>query len=125
MRSTLLGVTLVVMTTSCDLVTATARGISIQLLASPLVAQTGDTVTFIVDVSANNVSGVVINYGDSGGDQQSIGGAPTARVTFKHAYADTGSYTARATVSDAVVGERNVTQVITVNARTDSASLRR
>ena len=124
MRSLLLGLTLAGMTTSCDLFTSTARGIGIRLDASPLVGQLGDTVTFTVIVSATKVTGVVIDFGDSNGDQTSTGGLPTALVTFTHTYAATGNYMARAVVSDAVVGDRVVTQQIVVNPRSDSTQAR-
>lgn len=122
----LLGVTVAaVATAACRPPTSSSIQIAVLLEAYPTVAQLGDTVTFIVNVAANNVSGVVINFGDSSADQFSVSGAPTARVTFKHAYDTTGTYLARATVSDAVVGDRNVTQLITVTPRSDSTSLRR
>ena len=114
MRPILLGLTVAIASASCN-PTSTAVGIAVLLEANPTVVPAGDTVTFVVNVSANNVSGVLINYGDSASDQFSTGEGPTARVTFKHAYRDTGSYTARATVSDALVGDREVTQVIVVN----------
>ena len=117
MRSLLLALAIAVTTTSCDLFTATARGIAIRLIASPLVAQTGDTVTFTVNIAAQEVNGVTISFGDSGNDQTSVGGIPNASVTFKHVYADTGSYMSRAVVSDGVVGERVVTQEIVVIPR--------
>lgn len=124
MRPILLGL-IVVMTAACQPPTSSLRQFAALLETSGTVFQTGDTVTFIVNVSANNVSGVVINYGDSSSDQYSVGGAPTARVTFKHAYLTSGNYMVRAIVSDAVVGNREVSQLIVVNARTDSTSLRR
>ena len=122
MRSLLLGLTLAGMTASCDLFTSTGRGISIRLDANPLVAQLGDTVTFTVIVSATQVSGVVIDFGDSTGDQSPTGGLPSALVTFEHVYAAVGNYISRATVSDAAVGDRVVTQLIVVNPRTDSTA---
>lgn len=120
MRSLLIGLIIAVTTASCDLFTATARGISIHLLASPLVAPVGDTVTFTVNIAAQQVNGVTISFGDSGSDQTSVGGIPSASVTFKHVYADTGSFMSRAVISDGVVGERVVTQEIMVIARTDT-----
>ena len=108
---------------SCDSLSSTAVGISVLLEANPRVAQAGDTVTFIVNVSANNVSGVVIDYGDSSGDQYSAGGVSTVQAIFRHAYPDVGSYMARATVSDEAVGNRVVTQLIVVNPRSDSTQI--
>ena len=116
---------IVVVTAACEPPTSSARQFAALLEASPLVGVLGDTVTFVVNVTANNVSAVVINYGDSSSDQYSPGGGPFARVTFKHAYLATGNYMARATISDAIIGNREVSQLIVVNPRSDSTSLRR
>ena len=120
MRSLLFGLTIAVTTASCDLFTATARGIAIRLIASPLVAQIGDTVTFTVNIAAQEVTGVVISFGDSDSDQTSVGGLPNASVMFKHVYDSVGNYMSRAVISDGVVGERTVTQEIVVTPRMDS-----
>jgi hypothetical protein len=122
MRPILLG--LIVAVTACESLTSSARQFSARLEVNPLVGVLGDTVTFVVDVTASNLSAVVINYGDSNSDQYATGGVPNARVTFKHAYLATGNYMARATVSDAVIGNREVSQLIVVNPRSDSTSLR-
>ena len=92
MRLILPGLIVAVATAACSSITSTARGISIFLDANPKVVQLGDTVTFMVNVSANEVSGILIAFGDSKSDQSSTDGAPSARVTFKHTYADTGRY---------------------------------
>ena len=123
MRRNLLGLTIVLATLGCDLA-STARGISVQLQASPLVATAGDTVTFTVTVVATSVTDIVINYADGSSDQDHAGGVSSAQVMFRHVYDNSGSYTARATVSDAVVGNRVVTQVITVNPKVDPVSAR-
>ena len=125
MRPILAGLGIVLATVTCSPPATVVTGISIALEASPLVGLTGDTVTFIVNVSAASVTDVVINYADGRSDQQHAGGAATARVTFKHVYANGGSYMTRATVTDAAVGNRVVTQLITINPRTDPVSARR
>src|SRR5687768_13164011 len=126
MRRILLALTIVLPTAACSLFESEAIGISVLLEANPTVAVTGDTVTFVVNVAANNVSGVLITYGDSSASDQFVtGGVATARVTFKHAYADTGRYQARATVSDAVVGSRVVTQIIDVIPKPDTVQAAR
>ena len=112
-----LGLAIAVTTASCDLWTTQARGIGIRLIASPLVAQTGDTVTFTVNVSAQEVTGISIDFGDASTDQSSVGGLPAASVEFKHAYSSTGNYMSRAAISDAVIGVRYVTQEIVVIPR--------
>ena len=120
MRLILAGLAIVLTTVTCRPPTTTVVGISILLEANPRVAQTGDTVTFTVSVTGNNVSGVVIDFGDSSGDQYSAGGVATVQAIFRHAYPNVGNYMARATVSDAAVGNRVVTQLIVVSARNDS-----
>ena len=122
MRPLLLALAIAATTTSCDLFTATARGIAIRLIASPLVTQIGDTVTFTVNIAAQEVNGVTISFGDSGSDQTNVGGLPNASVIFKHVYADSGNYMSRAVISDGVVGERTVTQEIVVTPRIDTVS---
>jgi hypothetical protein len=44
-----------------------------------------------------------------------MGGALTARVTFKHVYSAAGSFTVRASVTDAVAGVKEATLAIVVN----------
>jgi hypothetical protein len=123
MRPILLGL-IVAVIAGCKPPTSSARQFAARLEANPLTAQLGDTVTFVVNVTANNVSGILINYGDSNSDQYATGGVPHASVTFKHLYLATGNYMARATISDAIIGNREVSQLIVVNPRIDSTSLR-
>ncbi len=82
---------------------------------SPPALQRGDTLTVVVSATGNNLVGVVVEYGDSQGDQYSTGGAHSARVTFKHAFMSQGSYTIRAIVTDAVAGEKEAVAQVTVN----------
>ena len=119
------GVIAAIAIAGCSSLTSTARGISAVLEANPKTAQLGDTVTFVVSVVANEVSGVTIDYGDTSGDQASVGGLPSAQLIFKHAYSTTGTYLARASVSDAAVGVRYVSEQIVVIPRSDSTQLRR
>ena len=85
------------------------------LEASHAAAQRGDTVTFTVNATGNNLFGVVLEFGDSDVDQYATNGALTARVTFKHAYNAAGTFTVRAVVSDAIAGDREATRSIVVN----------
>ena len=118
MRPILMVLGLVLTTVTCG-ITSTARGISVLLEVNPLVAMIDDTVTFTVSVSATSVSDVVINFADGSGDQKSAGGLAAAQLEFTHVYDDTGSYLARATVTDKAVGNRVVTQMVVVNPRTE------
>lgn len=100
---------------ACRQTTAPPAPLTVSLEATASVAQPGDTITFTVNASANNLFGVVIDFGDTTGDQYSTGGASTARVRFKHAYQSRGSYTVRTTVSDAIMGEKEASIPIVVN----------
>ena len=89
--------------------------VALSLQANAAVVTRGDTVTFTVNATGNNLFGVVIDYGDTTSEQYATGGALTARVTFKHAYASAGSYAVKATVTDAVAGEREASILVVVN----------
>jgi hypothetical protein len=100
---------------ACRQTTAPPIAVSVSLVANTAVVPRGDTVTFVVNAAGNNLVGVVIDYGDEALDQYSTGGALSARVTFKHVYSVAGSYTIRATVTDAISGEREATVSVVVN----------
>jgi hypothetical protein len=100
---------------ACRQTTEPPTQLAMSLQANTTVVTRGDTVTFTVNATGNNLFGVVIDFGDATGDQYATGGALTARVTFKHAYDATGTFTVRATVTDAVAGDREATLPIVVN----------
>ena len=114
MRIVLLGL-LATVAIACRQSVEPPTQISVSIQANTAVATRGDTVTFTVNATGNNLFGVIIDYGDSATDQYATGGALTARVTFKHVYSAAGSFTVRATVTDAIAGERDVTTLIVVN----------
>lgn len=99
----------------CRQSTAPLVPLQVSLESSHLTALTGDTITFTVRATGNNLVGVVMDFGDSGTDQYAMGGALTARVTFRHPFETPGTYTVRAVVTDAVVGEKDATVGILVN----------
>ena len=99
---------------NCRQTTAPVVAISLTLESSHVTATTGDTVTFTVRANGNNLVGVVIDYGDSISEQYATGGALTARITFTHAVLAKGNYTVRAVVTDAIMGEKDVTVLVTV-----------
>ena len=112
----------VLLLNACDALSSQATQLSIRLDANPKVAEVGDTVRFVVSATATNISGIVINYGDSTSDQYVTGGGASAQVTFKHVYSATGNFMSRATVTDAVAGDREVSQLIVVNPDTSTAA---
>jgi hypothetical protein len=115
MRFVMIGMTLSLAAIACRQTTQPPIGLSVSIQANPAVVLRGDTVTFQVTATGNNLVGVTIDFGDSSTDQYATGGALTARVTFKHVYNAAGSFTARVTVTDAIAGEKEVTTLIVVN----------
>jgi hypothetical protein len=105
----------VLLSSACRQTIAGPVPIVVTLEASRQTAVRGDTVTFSVNATGNNLVGVVIDYGDAVLDQYGTGGALTAHVTFKHAYDANGSFTVRAVVTDAIMGEKEATVGVVVN----------
>ena len=110
-----LGFFLVACLAACRQTTAPLVPLQVTLESSQLTAIPGDTITFTVRATGNNLVGVVMDFGDSGSDQYGMGGALTARVTFKHAFVTTGTFTVSAVVTDAVAGEKEATVGVLVN----------
>lgn len=115
MRFVMIGVALSVAAIACRQTTEPPVGLSVSIQANAAVVLRGDTVSFQVNATGNNLIGVIINFGDDATDQYATGGALTARVTFKHAYSTAGSFTVRASVTDAFAGEKDVTTLVVVN----------
>jgi hypothetical protein len=100
---------------ACRQTTATPVPLVVSLEVSTVVTQRGDTVSFTVQATGNNLIGVVLEYGDDNSDQYATSGALTARVSFRHAYSAPGTFTIRAIVTDAISGEKEATASIVVN----------
>jgi PKD repeat protein len=115
MRFVLIGVVLATSATACRQTMEPPTTLSMSLQANTTVVPRGDTVTFTVNATGNNLVGVIIDFGDDAMDQYATGGALSARVTFKHAYSAAGSFTVRATVTDAIAGQKEATVSIVVN----------
>ena len=111
----LASIALVLCLAACRQSTAPPVPVLVTLEANRTVSTRGDTVTFSVNATGNNLVGVVIDFGDTALDQYATSGASTARVTFKHAYDATGNFTVRAVVTDALMGEKEATVAIVVN----------
>jgi hypothetical protein len=83
--------------------------------ASRTAAAPGDTINFLVVTQGGSLIGVEMDYGDTTGDQFGTSGARTARVSFRHVYSASGTFTVRATVTDAnPANEKNATIEIRV-----------
>jgi plastocyanin len=109
------GIVLVAGLAACRQTTAPLVPLQVSLESSQLTATAGDTITFTVHATGNNLVGVVMDFGDSATDQYAMGGALTARVTFKHAFRTTGTFTVSAVVTDAVAGEKEASVGVLVN----------
>ena len=114
MKLLTVGLLLVARVGACRQSTEPAVAITVTLESSHVTATVGDTVTFTVRANGNNLIGMVVDYGDSVFEQYATGGAHTARVTFKHAYLTIGNYTVRAVITDAIMGEKEVTVAVRV-----------
>lgn len=106
---------LLVCSIGCRQTTAPPVPLLVTLESSRTTVSRGDTVTFTVNAAGNNLFGVVLDYGDSVAEQYAMGGALSARVTFRHAFGSTGSFTVRAVVTDAIAGEKEASVGIVVN----------
>ena len=104
-----------ILTASCRQTTEPPVSLVVTLESNRSTAARGDTITFTVNASGNNLVGVVIDFGDQTGDLFATSGALTARVTFKHVYQATGSFTVSAIVTDAIAGERESTTAVVIN----------
>lgn len=100
---------------ACRQSTAPVVPLQVTMESSHLTVLAGDTVSFTVRATGNNLVGVIMDFGDSSSDQYGMGGALTARVTFRHAFLAPGTFTVRATVTDAVVGQKEATVGVLVN----------
>ena len=106
---------LLLLTGSCRQTTEPPVSLVATLESSRSTAARGDTITFTVSAAGNNLIGVVIDFGDQTGDLYATSGAVSARVTFKHVFQATGSFTVTAVVTDAIVGEKEATTAVVIN----------
>lgn len=98
----------------CESGTLDPLPLNVTLAASSTTPARGDTVTFTVNAQGGSLLGVEIDFGDGGQDAFGLGGARTARVSFRHAYGAAGSYTVVAALADATLGTRTASVVLTV-----------
>lgn len=114
-RKALSSLAIVVGLAACSPATLEPKPLDIRVEANRTTAVTGDTVTFVVTAQGGALIGVEIDYGDTGIDQFATAGARTARVTFRHAYQQSGTFTVKAVVTDATAGQKQATIEVRVN----------
>jgi len=100
---------------ACTPATLEPKPLDIGVEANRTTTVPGDTLTFVVSAQGGTLAGIEIDFGDNILDQFGTGGARTARVTFRHAYLERGSYTVRAIVTDAAAGQKQATIEVRVN----------
>ncbi|MBA3340645.1 MAG: hypothetical protein H0T48_02295 [Gemmatimonadaceae bacterium] len=82
--------------------------------ASRVTAAPGDSISFQVTAQGGQLIGIITAYGDGTEDQFGTGGARTARVTFHHAFSAPGTYQVRATVTDALAGQKDASTAVRI-----------
>jgi hypothetical protein len=107
--------TVLLLTAGCRQTTEPPVSLVATLTSNRSTAARGDTVTFTVNATGNNLVGVVIDFGDQAGDQFATGGASTARVTFQHVFQTAGNFTVTAVVTDAIVGQIERTTAVVID----------
>ena len=115
MQRTLLGALVIVGLTGCGQSTLDASPLDVAIAANRTAAAPGDTISFVVNATGENLVGLAMDFGDTATDLYATSGARTARVTFKHAFAAKGAFTVRVTATDAVAGQKDASIEIRVN----------
>ena len=88
--------------------------LAIGIVASRTTATVGESIRFEVTAQGGQLIGVTTAYGDGTAEHFATSGARTARVTFHHAFPAPGTYEVRATVTDAVAGEKEASVQVRV-----------
>ncbi len=114
-RNALSCLAIVIGLAACSPSTLEPLPLDIGVEASRTTAVLGDSITFVVSAQGGILVGVEIAYGDTTTEQFGTSGARTARVTFRHAYQQRGTFTVRAVVTDAVAGQKEATTEIRIN----------
>ena len=115
MRRLIVAVLLVAGTATCTNESLGPLPLDVSIESNVQTTVTGDSVTFTVSAQGGNLLGVQMDYGDGGTDLYATYGARTARVTFRHAFDATGTYTVSAAVTDAVAGQKDASLQIRIN----------
>lgn len=95
-----------VLLAACSAESLAPLPLQITIEASRTVAAPGETITFEVRAQGGQLVGITATYGDGSDEQIGTSGARTARVTFRHAYSEPGTYDVEATVTDALAGPK-------------------
>lgn len=105
---------LVLVLGGCRQTTEPAVPVLVTVESSKATAVLGDTISFTVNATGNNLIGIVVDFGDQATDQYATGGARTARVTFKHAFQTSGNFTVNVVVTDAIAGDKEASTAVVI-----------
>jgi hypothetical protein len=98
----------------CGDITLDPLPFEVAIQASSATVAVGDSINLLVITQGGRLLGVDIDFGDGSTDQYGMGGARTGRVSFRHAFEAAGVYDVRATVTDAVAGQKDASVAVTV-----------
>src|SRR5206468_3374572 len=115
MSRLLVALTLAGMLAACGDATLEPLPLDVALVANPLTAVAGDTISFSVTAQGGSLFGVEMDYGDGVVEPYGTSGARTARVTFRHAFKLKGTYTVSVTATDASAGQKKANLDVRVN----------
>lgn len=110
----LLGCVLLAAAVACGDNSLQPLPLDVKLEASPATAAPGDTINFLVRAQGGSLVGIDMDFGDNTADAFGTAGARTAIVTFRHAFLTTGNFLVRATVTDALAGQKDATVQVQV-----------
>lgn len=113
----ILGATIATIATAgaCQSATVDALPLDLTVALSRASAAPGDTITMVANAQGGGLLGINIDFGDGAGDSFNTGGARTAKVTFKHVYRTSGTYTVTAAVTDAEAGQKTTSVQVRIN----------
>lgn len=101
--------------TACQSSAIEPLPLTVHVDLSRTTASPGDTVLAITTAQGGTLLGITIDFGDGSGESFGTAGARTAKVTFKHAYKTSGTYTVNVTATDGVAGDKSAAVQLRVN----------
>lgn len=100
---------------ACQSATVEALPLDLHIDLSRTSATPGDTIAVVTTAQGEALLGITIDFGDGAGDAYNTAGARTAKVTFKHAYRTSGTYTVTAAVTDGIAGQKTSSAQLRIN----------
>ncbi len=83
-------------------------------IQAPATGTTTDSVSIVVNAQGNSLVGVETLFGDGSQSSFPTAGARTATVTIRHLYTQAGTYQVTATVTDAVLGQKDASAQLNI-----------